>query len=150
MDNQEKRPVPECVISFVSAGTAEPVRINCPSSSLWSTSKRIASQSFGAICHSSIRRGVSPLRSLLGFMEAMATFCSINCGSSIYRILAAICSAVVVFPHHLGPSMRTAPEDSNLSESIWSATRFLYSFIYSHILFAANLLVFNLNIKYFD
>ena len=46
--------------------------------------------------------------------------------------------------------MRTAPEDSNLSESIWSATRFLYSFIYSHILFAANLLVFNLNIKYFD
>ena len=65
-------------------------------------------------------------------------------------MLPACCDANLVFPQYLGPSMRTAPEDTNLFESIWSATRFLYSFIYSHILFAAYLLVFNLNIKYFD
>ena len=31
--NQENLPVPECVISFVSGGTAEPVSTNCPRSS---------------------------------------------------------------------------------------------------------------------
>ena len=31
----------------------------------------------------------------------------------------------------LAEEMRTAPKDSSLSERIWSATRFLYSFIFS-------------------
>ena len=31
----------------------------------------------------------------------------------------------------LTEEMRTVPEDSSLSERIWSATRFLYSFIFS-------------------
>lgn len=61
-------PVPVCVTSSMFAGTAEPVNINCPSESLWSTSNLIASHSFGAICHSSISLGVSHSSSKLGLM----------------------------------------------------------------------------------
>ena len=47
----------------------------------------------------------------------------------MYRTLAAICSAVVVLPHHLGPSIRTAPFPSSFLARISSAILFLYSFI---------------------
>ena len=43
-------------------------------------------------------------------------------------MLLAICSAVVVFPHHLAPSMSTAPFPANLRCSRLSATLFLYIF----------------------
>ena len=127
--NHVKRPVPEWVICFVSAGAAEPVRINCPNSPRWSTSKRIASQSFGASCHSSMRRGAEPFSRRLGFSSDMAMFCSFFSGSSIYKILEASCSAVVVLPHHLGPSISTAPFPSSLRFRISSAILFLYFFI---------------------
>ena len=123
------RPVPEWVISLVSAGTAEPVRRNWPSSLRWSTSKRIASHNFGASCHSSISLGVSPFRRRFGFNSDIEMFCSFFSGSSMYRTLAAICSAVVVLPHHLGPSIRTAPFPSSFLARISSAILFLYSFI---------------------
>ena len=42
-------------------------------------------------------------------------------------MLLACCSAVVVLPQALGPSIKTAPIASNLSRSSWSAIRFLYS-----------------------
>ena len=43
-------------------------------------------------------------------------------------MLLAICSAVVVFPHHFAPSMSTAPFPANLRCSRLSATLFLYIF----------------------
>ena len=43
--------------------------------------------------------------------------------------LLATRSAVVVFPHHFGPSISTAPVASSFSCRITSATRFLYSAI---------------------
>lgn len=95
----------------------------------WSTSNRIASQSFGASCHSSISLGVAPFNSRLGFSSDIAMFCSFFSGSSIYKILAASCSAVVVFPHHFGPSISTAPLPSNFRIRISSAILFLYLFI---------------------
>ena len=45
--------------------------------------------------------------------------------SAMYKILAANCSAVVVFPHHLGPSITTAPLPSNFRFRISSAILFL-------------------------
>ena len=122
--SQVKRPVPECVISFVSTGTAEPVRTNCPGSPRWSTSKRMASQSVGASCHSSISLGTAPLSNRLGLNSDMAMFCAFFSGSSIYKMLAATCSAVVVFPHHLGPSIRTAPFPSSFRFRMSSAILF--------------------------
>ena len=123
------RPVPEWCILSVSAGTAEPVNINCPSPSLWSISKRAASHSCGASCHSSIKRGVVPARSFLGERAANSIFCSIYSGSSIYTTLFACCSAVVVLPHHFGPCIRTAPTPISLRLNIPSAMRGLYCFI---------------------
>ena len=58
-------------------------------------------------------------------------FCSFFSGSSIYKTLAASCSAVVVLPHHLGPSIKTAPFLSNFRTKISSAILFLYFFMYS-------------------
>ena len=58
----------------MSAGTAEPVKTNWPNSPLWSTSKRIVSHSFGAICHSSISLGVFPLNSCFGFVSEIVIF----------------------------------------------------------------------------
>ena len=124
------RPVPEWCILSVSAGTAEPVNINCPSPSLWSISKRAASHSCGASCHSSIKRGVVPARSFLGERAANSIFCSIYSGSSIYTTLFACCSAVVVLPHHFGPCIRTAPTPISLRLNIPSAMRGLYSFMF--------------------
>jgi hypothetical protein len=45
---------------------------------------------------------------------------------AMYNVLAANCSAVVVFPHHLGPSISTAPLPANLRINILSAIRSLY------------------------
>ena len=80
---QPKRPVPVWNISDVEAGTAEPVSINCPSSPRWSTSKRMASHNLGAICHSSMSRGVSPFSKRLMFVDAMVRLRSFISGSAI-------------------------------------------------------------------
>ena len=105
------------------------MRTNCPSSPRWSTSKRIASQSLGASCHSSINLGTAPFNSLLGFISAIVIFCDFFSGSSMYNTLAASCSAVVVLPHHFGPSISTAPCPSSFRFKISSAILFLYFFI---------------------
>ena len=102
-------PVPECRTSLMSAGTDEPVRIKSPSSELWSASNLMLSHNDGAICHSSISLGFSPFRSIDGLILASCLFCPLLSLSDIYRTLLAICSAVVVFPHHFAPSRRTAP-----------------------------------------
>ena len=52
------RPAPECEGREV--GIEEPVSRNSPGLLLWSTEKRTASQSCGASCHLSIRRGAGP------------------------------------------------------------------------------------------
>ena len=88
----------------------------------------MASHSFGASCHSSINRGTAPFNRRLGFSSDMVIFCSFLSGSSIYKTLAENCSAVVVLPHHLGPSIKTAPFPSSFRFSISSATLFLYFF----------------------
>lgn len=73
--------------------------------------------------------GAGELPSRLGFSSDIAMFCSFFSGSSIYKMLAASCSAVVVFPHHFGPSISTAPLPSNFRIRISSAILFLYLFI---------------------
>ncbi len=103
------RPVPVWLIFLGSGGTAEPVRMNCPNSSLWSTSNRTASHSCGASCHSSMRRGVAPLSNSRGAISARRMFCALVLGSCRYIALSASLSHVVVLPHHLAPSTRTAP-----------------------------------------
>jgi len=127
MVSQLNRPVPEWCISFSSAGTADPVKTNCPTSCLWSTSNLMASQSFGASCHSSISLGVSPSSNTEASISAICRLVSNEAGLSIYRILFACCSAVVVFPHHLGPSIKIAPLLASFFVSIWSAILCLYS-----------------------
>ena len=69
------RPVPVCESSGRSAGTADPVSTNCPVDPRVSTSKRTASQSCGASCHSSMRRGASPASSVWGEISASRMFC---------------------------------------------------------------------------
>lgn len=103
------RPVPECFILLRSAGLAEPVRINCPIPFLWSILKRIASQSVGVSCHSSISRGVSPSSKMSGLSSANISYRACFCGLSINMALFEWCSAVVDLPHHLGPSITMAP-----------------------------------------
>ena len=109
--SQAKRPVPECSRSFSASrsGTAEPVRINCPISRRRSTIYRTASHSFGTVCHSSISIGASPDRAVSVSISKRFLNCSFTSGLASNTLSAAICSAVVVFPHHLGPSMTTAP-----------------------------------------
>lgn len=82
---------------------------------------RTASQSTGASCHSSIRRGVSPINNNDGLEAAVAAYSSCISVSCILMTLLLICSAVVVFPHHLGPSISTAPKASRRSASWRSA-----------------------------
>ena len=125
--SQLKRPVPEWCIFFSSAGTAKPVNTNCPTSWRWSTSNFIVSQSLGASCHSSINREVLPWSSIDGSISTIYRLVSSDAGLSIYNTLPAYCSAVVVLPHHLGPSMSTAPLLANFLASTLSAIRCLYS-----------------------
>lgn len=127
MVNQLNRPVPEWCISFSSAGTAEPVKTNCPTSRLWSISNLMASHNFGANCHSSISLGVSPSSNTEASISAISRLVANDVGLSIYKMLFACCSAVVVFPHHLGPSINMAPLLANFFASIWSAILCLYS-----------------------
>ena len=103
MVSQEKRPVPECVIADISAGTAEPVKMNCPVFPRWLTVKRAASQRVGASCHSSINLGTFPSRIISGLVSASIRLAFMVEGASKNKLLAAACCAVVVFPHHLGP-----------------------------------------------
>ena len=127
MVSQLNRPVPEWCMSFSSAGTADPVNTNCPTSCLWSTSNLMVSHSLGASCHSSISLGVSPSSRTEGSISAICRFVSSEAGLSIYKMLFACCSAVVVFPHHLGPSISIAPLLASFFASIWSAILCLYS-----------------------
>ena len=123
-------PVPEWDFNCSSLpirGTDEPVNMNCPSSPLWSTVKRMASHILGAICHSSISRGTSPSRIRSGSMLAASMLLSFERGSSMYMMLLACCSAVVVLPHHFGPSISTAPIPLSLLDRIVSAILGLYS-----------------------
>jgi hypothetical protein len=96
--------------------------MNCPAAWRLSTAKRTAFQSTGAVCHSSSKRGVSPSSKSDGFVFAFNIFSSKVSGSCIYRTLFAICSAVLVFPHHFGPSIETAPIASSADANFASAS----------------------------
>lgn len=61
-------------------------------------------------------------------MSAMRRFCRNCLGSSMYNIVAVCCAAVVVLPHHLAPSINTAPIPARCRRSIRPAIRGLYSF----------------------
>ena len=84
------RPAPEWKIFFPCStsssscnGVTDPVRINWPSPSRWSTVKRTASHNSGAICHSSISLGVSPFSSKSGLICANCRFIALSFGWSI-------------------------------------------------------------------
>ena len=47
-------------------------------------------------------------------------------------VFLAICSAVVVLPHHFGPSIKTAPLPSSFSCRMESTTLFRYFFTLPH------------------
>ena len=120
-------PVPVWLISSIDGGTLEPVSMYSPKPEDLSTLKRTTSHSDGASCHSSISKGRSPRNRRLGFSFAKEMLLSFLPGSSIYNVEAAICSAVVVFPHHFGPSTSTAPLQDKISFRTVSATLGLYS-----------------------
>ena len=121
-------PVPVCSLSFSASlsGTAEPVNMNWPILCRWSTADLTESHTFGTVCHSSISIGglppnaasVSISRSRLKF-----SFMSVFANKTL---LAAISSAVVVFPHHLGPSITTAPLAASFFANRPSIIRCLY------------------------
>ena len=58
-------------------------------------------------------------------------------------MLLACCSAVVVFPHHFGPSISTAPFEASLSANILSAILLLYSIVLQLISSYANVQIIN-------
>lgn len=112
-------PAPLCIGRLSSRGVADPVNMNWPGSPpRLSHSNRAASQSFGTSCHSSISRGTSPETARAGSVSARKRFSKLRDGSMRRSLDAARVSAVVVFPHHFGPSMRTAP---NMPSS-WSSS----------------------------
>lgn len=115
-------PLPEWRILDLST-VFEPVSMNCPSIPRSSTVVRTASQRIGISCHSSINRGVLPLNKREGFASAAAKYCARILVSCNFISLAAACSAVVVFPHHFGPSIKTAPKAFKRSCNWTSAMR---------------------------
>ena len=125
---REIRPVPLCLIClrFSSLTTADPVSRKCPCPSDTSTLCRIASQNLGTSCHSSINLGVAPSRSGFMSISAISTARSRTSGSERSRMLFANCLHVVVFPHHFGPSTRTAPMVSSFRARITSAILLRY------------------------
>ena len=119
MRNLANLPAPLCIGRSLSRGVADPVNMNCPGSPpRLSHSNRAASQSFGTSCHSSISRGTSPATASAGSVSARKRFSKLRDGSMRRSLDAARVPAVVVFPHHFGPSMRTAPN----IPSIWSSS----------------------------
>ena len=123
------RPVPVCLILVLSTALL-PVRMYCPGTPLaLSTAVRTASHITGASCHSSISFGFSPFNKSEGLVAAVARYSSVMSGSCSLMELLACCSAVVVFPVHFGPSIRTAPNVSSLSCNISSATLCKYFII---------------------
>lgn len=108
-------PVPLWMVLSASGRTDEPVRMNCEKSPRRSTSLRMVSHSGGMVCHSSIKRGVSPSSKVIGLRSIICRLCRSTLLSPRLSILLACCLAVVVLPHHLGPSIRTAPLPANFS-----------------------------------
>ena len=114
------------MVSSASGRTDEPVRMNCDGSPRLSTSLRILSQIGGKACHSSISRGVFPANNVAGLISIICVLCIKTEESPKSRILRAICFAVVVLPHHFGPSISTAPLPRIFRFNILSAIRCLY------------------------
>ena len=110
------RPIPECLV-VSAAGCAEPEKMNCPLA--WRSSMRCRAtfHKLGANCHSSMRRGVSPSIASAGSVSARKRFSKFLAGSASNKLDAARCLAVVVFPHHYGPSISTAPKIPRKSSS---------------------------------
>ena len=104
----EMRPVPLCII-FSSSITVEPVNKYNPSSPISSTLVLTASHNTGMFCHSSIKRGFSPSKSFEGLKEDNSIYESILSGSCNCSTLFANFLAVVVLPHHFGPTITIAP-----------------------------------------
>ena len=126
-------PLPECLINslfLLGSIEFEPVIINCPNAFRLSTIARTESHSTGASCHSSIRRGVSPARRSEGFTLMVAWYLSRMSGSCRLIVLFACCSAVVVLPHHFGPSISTAPEEASSKLKCSSAVLLRYSILF--------------------
>ena len=114
------------MVSSALGSTEDPVRINCEGSPRLSTSLRMESQMGGSACHSSIKRGVVPSNRDWGLISIICALCFSTDASPRSSTLFASCLAVVVLPHHLGPSMRTAPFPRTLRSRSLSAIRCLY------------------------
>ena len=121
-----KRPVPLWVVSVACGSTDDPVKMNWENSPRLSTSLRMLSQREGMVCHSSIKRGVSPCSSVFGLISIIPTLWLNIVLSPRSRMLLACCWAVVVFPHHFGPSNKTAPLPANFRARSPSAILGLY------------------------
>ena len=104
--------------------------------------KRMASHNLGANCHSSINTGGVPANKSLGLTSAIRRFCRISEGSFKKSTVAARWAAVVLFPHHLGPSIKTAPTPASLRSNILSAILCLYA-IYKSLIISAKIILFS-------
>ena len=91
-----------------------------------STCARVASQSCGNSCHSSIRCGEAPGKALSTSSSTSFRFWKFPAGSATSNSLSARRRAVHVFPHHFGPSTQTAPNALSNDSSFLSAIRGLY------------------------
>ena len=123
---REIRPVPLWWI-LLSSIALDPVNMNWPGKPRSSTFVRTASHSIGASCHSSIKRGTSPSNKNEGLVMAVAKYSSRWSVSCKLITLLANCLAVVVLPHHFGPSMSTAPIALRCALSRKSKTLFRYA-----------------------
>ena len=83
MSNRAILPVPVWWSSSSLAGTADPVRMNCPIPWRWSTSKRTISHNLGVCCHSSINRGVFPSNITFGVLSTKIRYWSLRAESDI-------------------------------------------------------------------
>lgn len=102
-------PVPVCISLFELTGVEDPVNRNCPGLFRLSISCLAESHSCGAICHSSIRRGVFPSKRTDGETEDKNRFVFKLFWSAIESVLLESCVHIVVLPLHLGPSTNTPP-----------------------------------------
>lgn len=119
------RPAPECFTSLMSI-VVEPVSRYRPWPPASSTLRLTASHIPGTHCHSSSSLGFSPSRTYPGTISAMPDLFGSFAMFSTSMWLFESCIAVVVFPHHLGPVISTAPNASMQSLRSASTQRGTY------------------------
>ena len=119
--SRDIRPVPVwCVYTFFEVG---PVRIKCPFPLCTSQYVLTASQILEASCHSSTSLGLAPSSKALGLIAAVLIKSSFFGSFWNWIQLLVYFFAVVVLPHHFGPTIFIAPNARSFSSRLLSIIR---------------------------